>query len=155
MKYLMLMTALMISAVATAQSPPAGSAPVGATPAAATPAGATDDIAQNLFPPDLVLKYRDVIGLDEAQSRTLKGLVQKAQGRFLDLQWDMQAEVGKLVELVRPPRVDESAALAQVDKVLGMERDVKRAQISLLIQIKNLLNPAQQQKLSDLRSRSP
>jgi Spy/CpxP family protein refolding chaperone len=145
MKYLMLMTALMISVVATAQSPPAGT----------TPTGATDDIAQNLFPPDLVLKYRDVIGLDEAQSRTLKGLVQKAQGRFLDLQWDMQAEVGKLVELLRPPRVDESAALAQVDKVLGMERDVKKAQISLLIQIKNLLNPAQQQKLSDMRSRSP
>ena len=145
MKYLMLIMALMISAVATAQSPPAG----------ASPTGATDDIAQNLFAPDLVLKYREVIGLDDAQSRTLKGLVQKAQGRFLDLQWDMQAEAGKLVELLRPPRVDESAALAQVDKVLGMEHDVKRAQISLLIQIKNLLTPAQQQKLSDMRGRSP
>lgn len=139
MKYLVLMTALMISVVATAQSPPAG---------------ATDDIAQNLFPPDLVLKYREVIGLDEAQSKSLKGLVQKAQGRFLDLQWDMQAEAGKLSLLLQPPRVDESAALAQVDKVLGMEREVKRAQISLLVEIKNLLTPAQQQKLIELRSKS-
>jgi Spy/CpxP family protein refolding chaperone len=139
MKYLILMTALMISAVATAQSPPAA---------------ATDDIAQNLFPPDLVLKYREVIGLDETQSKTLKGLVQRAQGRFLDLQWDMQAEAGKLSQLLHPPRVDESAALAQVDKVLGMEREVKKAQISLLVEIKNLLTPAQQQKLIDLRSKS-
>jgi Spy/CpxP family protein refolding chaperone len=134
------MTALLLSAVAGAQAPPAG---------------ATDDIAQNLFAPDLVLKYREVIGLDEAQSRTLKGLVQKAQGRFIDLQWDMQAEAGKLVQLVRLPRVDEAAALAQVDKVLGMEREVKKAQISLLIEIKNLLTPEQQQKLIELRGKSP
>ena len=66
----------------------------------------------------------------------------------------MQAEAGKLTELLRQPRVDEAAALAQVDKVLGMEREVKRAQISLLIQIKNLLTPAQQQKLFDLRSKN-
>jgi Spy/CpxP family protein refolding chaperone len=140
MKYLMLITALLIGTVATAQS---------------TPAGATDDIAQNLFAPDLVFKYREAIGLDETQSKTLKDLVQKAQGRFLDLQWDMQAEAGKLAQLLRLPRVDEAAALAQVDKVLGMEREVKKAQISLLIQIKNLLTPAQQQKLIDLRSKSP
>jgi len=139
MKYLALIAALMISTVATAQSPPAG---------------ATDDIAQNFFAPDLVLKYREVIGLDAGQSKMLKDLVQKAQGKFLDLQWDMQAEAGKLAQLVRLPRVDESAALAQVDKVLGMEREVKKAQISLLIQIKNLLTPAQQQKLIDLRSKS-
>ena len=140
MRYLIAMTALLLSAVAGAQAPPAG---------------ATDDIAQNLFAPDLVLKYREVIGLDEAQSRTLKGLVQKAQGRFIDLQWDMQAEAGKLVQLVRLPRVDEAAALTQVDKVLGMEREVKKAQISLLIEIKNLLTPEQQQKLIELRGKSP
>jgi Spy/CpxP family protein refolding chaperone len=57
--------------------------------------------------------------------------------------------------LLRLPRVDETAALAQVDKVLGMEREVKRAQVSLLIQIKNLLTPAQQQRLFELRSKSP
>ena len=140
MKHLVLMMALLIGAVANAQSPPAGT---------------TDDIAQNLFAPDLVFKYREVIGLDETQSKSLKDLVQRAQGRFLDLQWDMQAEAGKLVQLLRLPRVDEAAALAQVDKVLAMEREVKRAQVSLLIQIKNLLTPGQQQKLSDLRSKSP
>jgi len=140
MKYLVLISALMIGALATAQTPPVG---------------ATDDIAQNLFAPDLVFKYRQDIGLDEVQSKALKDLVQKAQSRFLDLQWDMQAEVGKLAQLLRAPRIDETAALAQVDKVLGMEREVKKAQLSLLIRIKNLLTPAQQQKLVELRGKSP
>jgi Spy/CpxP family protein refolding chaperone len=140
MKYLILISALLVSMFATAQSPPAG---------------ATDDIAQNLFAPELVFKYRQDIALDEAQSKSLKDLVQKAQSRFLDLQWDMQAEAGKLAQLLRAPTIDEAAALAQVDKVLGMEREVKKAQLSLLIRIKNLLTPAQQQKLVELRSRVP
>lgn len=138
MKILVSTILLLMSAVAYAQSQSAG----------------TDDIAQNLFAPDIVFKYRDEIGLDAAQSKSLKDLVQKAQGRFLDLQWDMQGEAGKLAQLLRQPKVDEAAALAQVDKVLGMEREVKRAQISLLINIKNLLTPSQQQKLIDLRKKS-
>jgi Spy/CpxP family protein refolding chaperone len=140
MKYLMLISALLMSAVSAAQSPAND---------------ATGDFAQYLFAPDLVFKYRQEIGLDETQSKTLKELVQKAQSRFLDLQWDMQAEAGKLAQIMHAPRIDEAAALAQVDIVLGMEREVKKAQLSLLIRIKNLLAPAQQQKLSELRSKAP
>jgi len=139
MRYLVLMSMLLISVGAAAQS---------------RPDGATDDIAQNLFAPDLVFKYRQDIELDEAQSKALKDLVQKAQSRFLDLQWDMQAEAGKLAQLLHMPKIDEAAALTQVDKVLGLEREVKKAQLSLLIRIKNLLTPAQQQKLLDLRSKT-
>jgi Spy/CpxP family protein refolding chaperone len=135
-----MISSLLFSAMAIAQTPAAGS---------------TDDIAQNLFAPDLVFKYREDIGLDDAQAKALKSLVQNAQSRFLDLQWDMQADAGKLVQLLRTPKIDETAALAQVDKVLGMEREVKKAQLSLLIRIKNLLTPAQQQKLLELRSKGP
>jgi Spy/CpxP family protein refolding chaperone len=119
------------------------------------PPGPTDELAQNLFAPDLVIKYRQEIGLDESQSKALKDLVQKAQSRFLDLQWDMQAEAAKLAQLLSAHRVDESAAIAQVDRVLSMEREVKKAQLSLLIRIKNLLTDAQQEKLLQLRSKTP
>jgi Spy/CpxP family protein refolding chaperone len=67
----------------------------------------------------------------------------------------MQAEAGKLAQLLRASRIDESAAIAQADKVLGMEREVKKAQLSLLIRIKNLLTPAQQDKLTELRRNNP
>jgi Spy/CpxP family protein refolding chaperone len=114
-----------------------------------------DELAQNLFPPDQVLKYREEIGLDDSQSRALKELIEQAQARFVSLQWDLQGEAGKLARLLRSPRVDETAALAQVDRVLGQEREVKKAQLTLLIRIKNLLTPEQQQKLSVLRDKSP
>jgi len=126
-----------------------------AASAQTAPPAATDEIAQYLFAPDLVLKYRQEIGLDGTQSQSLKDLVQKAQSRFLDLQWDMQAEAGKLEQLLRAARIDEAAAIAQADKVLGMEREVKKAQLSLLVRIKNLLTPAQQDKLMELRRNKP
>jgi Spy/CpxP family protein refolding chaperone len=134
------MLLLLVSAAAVAQAPSGG---------------ASDDIAQNLFAPDLVFKHREDIGLDDTQSKALKDLVHKAQSQFLDLQWDMQAESGKLSQLLHAPRIDEAAALAEVDKVLAMESAVKKAQLSLLVKIKNLLTPAQQQKLIELRSRTP
>jgi Spy/CpxP family protein refolding chaperone len=137
-RYLLL--ALLLVGTATAQSPPHAT---------------TDELAQNLFPPDLILKYRQDIGLDDSQSKSLKELVQKAQSKFLDLQWDMQAEAAKLAQLLRAPHIEETAAIAQADKVLGMEREIKEAQLSLLVRIKNLLSPAQQDKLIELRHKNP
>ena len=69
------------------------------------------------------------------------------------MQWDMQSEGEKLVKLLKAHPVDEPAVLAQVDQVLNREREIKKAQISLLIQIKNLLSEAQQNKLTELRQR--
>jgi Spy/CpxP family protein refolding chaperone len=114
---------------------------------------ADDPIAQALFPPELVMKYRQEINLDEGQSKAIKEAIQKAQTRFLDMQWDMQAEAEKLVKLLKARPVDESAVLAQVDQVLNREREIKKAQISLLIHIKNLLSESQQNKLTELRQR--
>ena len=118
---------------------------------AQAPQSADDHIAQNLFPPELVMKYRQEINLDDGQSKALKDAIQKAQAKFLDMQWDMQSESEKLVQLLKARPVDESAVLAQVDQVLNRERDIKKTQISLLVRIKNLLTEAQQNKLMELR----
>jgi len=115
----------------------------------------TDEVAQNLFAPELLLKYREEIALDASQSKALKEMIQKAQAKFLDLQWDMQAETGKLSQLLKARPVDSTAALAQIDRVLNLEHDVKRAQLGLLIGIKNLLSSAQQDQLIELRRKNP
>jgi len=46
-------------------------------PADTSPANQGDELAQNLFAPELVLKYRQEIGLDDRQSKAVKDLVQK------------------------------------------------------------------------------
>jgi Spy/CpxP family protein refolding chaperone len=101
------------------------------------------------------MQYHQEINLNDKQVKAIKDEIQKAQARFLDLQWNMQSESGKLVMLLDAKPVDESAVLAQVDKVLDQERLVKKTQISLLVRIKNLLTAEQQNKLMELRRKSP
>lgn len=115
---------------------------------------ADDPIARNLFPPDLVMRHGADIGLDDTQRDAIKEAVRQAQAKFLDVQWDMQAESEKMGRLLQGRPIDEAAVLAQADKVLGLEREVKRTQLSLLIRIKNLLSPPQQSRLLGLRAKS-
>jgi Spy/CpxP family protein refolding chaperone len=124
-----------------------------AVPFARAESPGEDPIAQQLFPPDLVMKHGQEIGLDEAQRTAMKQAIQAAQTKFLDAQWDMQAASQKMVRLLQARPIDETAVLAQADKVMGLERDVKKAQLTLLIRLKNLLTEAQQAKLTELRGR--
>jgi Spy/CpxP family protein refolding chaperone len=110
-----------------------------------------DPIAQELFPPELVMQYHQEIDLSEGQSRAIRDEIQKAQAKFVDMQWDLQSETEKLVVLLKARPANEAAVLAQVDKVLDRERAIKKTQMSLLLRIRNLLTDAQQSKLMELR----
>ena len=109
-----------------------------------------DPFARYLYPPDRVMSHAMEIGLDDAQKTSIKNEVQKAQSKFLDLQFEMQGESEKMVRLLQEKPVNETSVLAEVDRILGLEKEIKKAQISLLVRIKNTLTPAQQAKLSDL-----
>jgi Spy/CpxP family protein refolding chaperone len=53
----------------------------------------------------------------------------------------------------KQPHADEQQVLAQLEKVLAAEREIKRPQVMLLVRIKNKLTPEQQGKLSELWSK--
>lgn len=121
---------------------------------AAEPAGpAQDPLAAHVFAPDLVMRHAAEIGLDEKQRAAIKDAVIRMQTKFLDLQWEVQAESEKMARLLQASPVDETAVLAQADKVMALERDVKKTHLSLLVRVKNLLTDAQREKLKELRRR--
>lgn len=122
-----------------------------ATIPALAEAPAEDPFQGALFPPELVMLHAEEIGLDEAQRLAIKEAVQEVQPLFLDRQFELQSEVGRLRKQIAPAEVDEEQALATLDRVLAVEREIKRAQVGLLVRIKNLLRPEQQQRLSALR----
>jgi len=142
---------LLASAICAAQTPP--QPPPQVPPSPQVPPG--DPIGQQLFPPELVMQYQRAIGLTAAQRSGITEAIAGMQSKVLTVQWDMQAESQKLVELLGGTRVDEAAVLAQVDRVLALEREVKRRQIALLIKITNTLSAEQQNKLRSLRSEPP
>lgn len=126
-------------------------APQGPPPSPA-PAGNHDLIMENMFPPDLVMAHQKAIGLDDAQKGYIREELLKTQTRFTELQWQLQDAMESLVSLLKEDRVNEQQALAQLDKVLNSEREIKRAQVGLLVRIKNKLTPQQQAQLQQLRA---
>lgn len=113
-----------------------------------------DPIGQNFFAPDLVIQHQEEIGLSDEQKTYLKTEIRQAQVKFTEWQWKLQDEVEKMASLVKQPHVEEADVLAQLEKVLSMEREIKRAQVTLLVRIKNKLTPEQQAKLVEIRSKS-
>jgi Spy/CpxP family protein refolding chaperone len=138
-----------------------GSQPIGHDPGSPTPPGQQtphhpqppDPLAGNLFPPELVMQYRRELGITDEQKTFIRDEAIKASTRFNQLQFQMQDEMESMVTLMKGATIDEQRALAQLDKVLNIEREVKRTQLGLSIRIKNKLTPEQQGKLQELQRR--
>ena len=110
-----------------------------------------DPFASHLFPPELIMSHQRELGLQDAQRTKIIDELQRSQTSFVQLQWKMSAESEQLEALLRPASVNEAQVLAQIDRVLAVEREIKRAQVGLLIRIKNALSAQQQAKLAELR----
>jgi len=80
--------------------------------------------------------------------------MRQAQQRFTEMQWKLQDEMERLAMVIKQPTVDESKALAQLEKVLAAEHDIKLMQMTLLIRIKDHLKPEQQARLQEIQNKS-
>ncbi|HEX9382585.1 MAG TPA: hypothetical protein VF908_04245, partial [Gemmatimonadaceae bacterium] len=65
----------------------------------------------------------------------------------------LSAEGEKMGRLLQSAQVDETQVLEEVDRILALEREMKRTQISLMVRIKNTLTAGQQAKLAEIRDR--
>jgi len=101
----------------------------------------------------MVMRFSEDIGLTAAQRKTMLKEIKRTQATATDLQFTMHAEAGKLSKLVAADKVDEKKALAQSDKVMQMERKVKRKHLRLLIRIKNLLTAEQRATLDKVKKK--
>jgi Spy/CpxP family protein refolding chaperone len=114
-----------------------------------------DPLARFFFPPELVMAHQQEINLTDAQRTAMQKAMKEAQGKFIDTQFSMSSEMSKLQGLLQSKTVDETRVLEQIDRVLGLEREVKHAQLTLMIRVKNLLTEEQQMILNRFRPQGP
>ena len=106
---------------------------------------------RQVFPPRLVMEHQQEIGLRPAQVDAIKRAMNEAQEQLVDLEWRLNAESEALGKLLDADHVDEAAALAKLAQVTAIEQQVKKANFTLLVRVKNQLDPEQQAKLRALR----
>ena len=119
-------------------------------------------LRMGLYPPDLLMRRQQQLGITDDQRKAIAGLVRDFQGEVTELQWTMPNEQQKLREMLDQPDIDSAAALEQAGRVLEMESRFKLAHFELLIAIKNeltgeqidMLNSAIRKRLSS-RDRAP
>ncbi len=114
--------------------------------------GAPELMAENLFPPDLVMQNQQALGLTENQQAAIKAEMQRSMTAFTDLKWKESAAGEALEALIKQDHPDERQAQALFDKLLAAENEVKRLQFGMLVRVKNILTPAQQAQLRELKA---
>jgi Spy/CpxP family protein refolding chaperone len=112
---------------------------------------AAQAFAQHLFPPELVMQHQARLKITEAQRNVIVAEISKLQATAVQVQWRVGDESEKLAELLQRETVAEADVLAQADRMIMYETAVKRAQLSMLIRIRNTLTPEQRQMLQELR----
>jgi Spy/CpxP family protein refolding chaperone len=110
-----------------------------------------DPIGERLFPAELIMSHQRDINLDDKTRAAMVEDIQKFQTVAIKVQWDMKSEGDALAKLLDDARPDETKILAQADKVMALERDLKRAHLGLLVRLKAKLTPPQQATLQKLR----
>lgn len=115
---------------------------------------AHDPIGEAFFSPELIMQHQQALNLTEQQKEFFKTKFREAQLRFTELQWQLSDQSEKLVALVKQESLQEGPVLAQLDNVLNVEREIKRLQMALVIQIRNNLTPEQRARLTELKNKA-
>jgi Spy/CpxP family protein refolding chaperone len=112
---------------------------------------ADDPFAALVFTPEEIMQHRRAIDLNDEQRDGITRLIQDLQGEMVGLQWRLLDETESVREALEGPRVDLDRVMDRFGKALDTEMEIKRIHLELLIRIKNILTPAQQEELLRLR----
>ena len=143
---------LVLATRSTAQDSSARRYDFNQTPKAAETQDLAKAISDRLYPPELIMKHQACLKITQAQRNIITNEIGKLQAAALQMQWSVSAEAQKLTELLEKEAINEAEALAQTERLIGFETAVKRAQLAMLIRIRNALTPEQRAKLNELRA---
>lgn len=116
---------------------------------------AAREFRDDLFPPDLILREAEPLGLTDQQRDAVTALVKEMKQSFTKGQPKLHDATENLGQSLKDSSISEPAALDKFAAVLEAEKDIKRAQFIMLIRAKNLLTSGQQDKLRAIVKSQP
>jgi len=111
-----------------------------------------DPLGDDMFSLDMIMQHQRELALSDAQKEFMRGEMQRTTVRFTELQWQLQDAMEALHETIKGSQINEQQAMAQLNKVLDAEREIKTLHMSMSIHVKNQLTADQQMKLQTIRN---
>ena len=105
-----------------------------------------------LFAPELVLPNTEQLDLNDNQVQTIEADVDTTKKQLSQAQEMLKTEMGNLDQLLQAEPGDEAAILAQLDKVLQIEQQIKALHFSMLVRIRSQLTADQRGSLEEIRT---
>jgi hypothetical protein len=114
-------------------------------------APSTPNFSQQLYPPELIMQHQSRLRMRDVQRDSILREISRLQATATQAQWQIADESTQLNDLLARERVSESEVLARADRMMSLETSVKRAQLQMLVRIRNLLTEEQREILRTLR----
>lgn len=147
-----MLVALSAASVSAQQQPPGEGPPPPQQGDRQKPPPPPDPLGDSIFPPEMIMQHQRELALTDAQKQFMRAEIQRTTNRFNELQWQLQDAMEALHEIMKGTQVSEQQAMAQLDKVLDAEREIKSIHMAMNIRIKNQLTAEQQMKLQTMRN---
>jgi len=110
-----------------------------------------DPLHANLFPPELLIRHREKIGLSEEQVKKIHSLMQQAGPKVQKRQHQLNGAMKKMAKLLNAEKVDEEAVIARLDQMLAVEKELKHIHFRVMIQFRNMLSSDQRKVATKIR----
>ena len=108
------------------------------------------ELMESLYPVELIRENATEINLTDAQIEKLRKIVSDVRNEIEQLEWDLERENRKLVELVKKNATKEEI-YAQLDVMFGHENKIKKKHLGLLIVVRDVLNAKQRGQLDKIK----
>ncbi|MDH3440010.1 MAG: hypothetical protein OEM63_04605 [Gammaproteobacteria bacterium] len=104
-----------------------------------------------LFPPNIILEHQDELELTRDQFTAIRAAVVETQGSVAEHEWDLREAYQQVMSDLDEVPVDEDKVMENVQKALLAENEVKKLQVRLLLELRNLLTDEQMKYLQSVQ----
>ena len=104
-----------------------------------------------LFPPNIILEHQDALDLSKDQFTAIRAAVVATQGSVAEHEWDLREAYQQVMSDLDEVPVDEEKVMENVQKALLAENEVKKLQVKLLLELRNLLTDEQMAYLQSVQ----
>lgn len=104
---------------------------------------AADVFRGKLFPPNLILEHQDELELSREQFTSIREAVVEVQAGVAEHEWDMREAYLRIMDELDAEPIDEERVIEIANEALLAENEIKKQQMAMLIQVRNILTDEQ------------
>lgn len=121
----------------------------------AEPQQPRDQLQDMFLPPELIMQNQEALALSDEQREAIHSRLQKLGPDFEQKQQALQQQFQAMQQLLRDEKIDEPKLMAQFNKILDQENEIKKMQFGLMLHIHETLSSEQRAKAQKLKQEWP